>query len=463
MHRSTFLLVLLVLTAEGCGRARHYDPPSPPREPSTKAEKPSVDPLLAWMLPDTQHEAQPGLPLVFVAEDTDPMGWQNFPDRALVERPTTFLLGWSALKVPGLVRVKVPRGLPDPSPLVPAANPLTLGKWRLGRSLFHDPTWLTAGRAIACATCHRPDRAFTDGLVHDGVRTPTLVNAVYNRRQFCDGRAVYLEEVIQQSLDDELLPEDPPENPRMFRHAWGGVLHRLRANARRLDEFETVFGNTLVTQDAVGKALATYLRTLLAGDSLHDRAEAARRARGATAALEARDYEAALDNAFLTSVGQPEGARAAVAARLVQGHKLFQVHCVRCHLGPLFTDHGYHNLGVPPPDPQNGTDLGRFGTVPVGLKERDLMGAYATPTLRGLTRTGPYLHTGKMATLAEVVHFHARGGRPNNYLDPDYRRQHEIFGTNAELLKEDEQADLVLFLQALGGTEVPPAIRQPPG
>jgi cytochrome c peroxidase len=467
MQRSTvILLILLGLTAAGCRPAARYDPPktlpesakTPPEPPPAAKTPEPVDPLLAWMAPPSDKTTVPGLPMMFIAEDTDPLAWKNFPpDRTKVEQPTTSVFGVPALTLPGYVRIKVPRGLPDPSPLIPPANPLTLGKWELGRALFHDPTWLTAGKATSCATCHRPDRAFTDGLIHDGLRTPTLVNVVYNARQFSDGRVVYLEEVVQQSLDDERLPE----KAEPFRHAWGGVLNRLNLNARYLDKFDTVFG-TPPTQDAVGKALATYLRTLLAGDSLHDRAEAARRARGDKETLAVGDYEKVLDLEFLKSVEQPEGARTRVAERLVQGHKLFQEHCVRCHSGPLFTDHGFHNLGVgPPAEPATGTGLGRFASLPVGLKERDLVGAYATPSLRGLTRTGPYMHTGQMAKLEEVVEFHAHGGHPNGYLDPEYRKQQSLLGAKFEIVTKGEQADLMLFLRALGGTEVHPDIRHP--
>jgi cytochrome c peroxidase len=441
MVRTSLLVVLLVLTASGCRPAGRFYPETTPTPETTAARVTTipVSPLMMWMPP--QIEPSPGLPLVFVAEDTDPSGWQSLPDRPLLERPTHFLFGWPAAKIPGRVLVKVPRGLPDPSPLVPSANPMTRGKWNLGRQLFYDSTWLTATGNISCATCHQPERLFTDGKVHEGLRTPSLINVVYNKRQFSDGRVGSLEEVVQQSLQDEQLPEN-----ERFRHAWGGVVTRLGHNGNFLSEFGIVFGSH-PTQDAVGKALATYLRTLLVGDSVHDRAEANRRTRGA-ADLAAGDYKTFLDKEFLNGLGMAEGARVEVADRLVQGHQLFQTLCVRCHSGPLYTDHGFHNLGVGPPEsPDDGTGLGRFATLAVGLKDPALIGAYATPSLRCLPHTGPYLHTGQLATIEQAVDFHSHGGRISNYLDPAYRLQ----WLGHDTIPAKQQADLVLFLRALDG------------
>jgi cytochrome c peroxidase len=355
------------------------------------------------------------------------------------------------------MRFKVPLGLPDPTPLIPAANPPTMGKWTLGRQLFYDPTWLTADGKTACATCHKT-KAFTDGVVHDGFRTPSLVNVVYNRTQFHDGRVVYLEEVVQRTLDDERLPEQTLS----FRHVWGGVVTRLSNDAHWRGEFEKVFG-TGPTQDALGKAMATYLRTLLAGDSLQDRADAKRRSRSA-ATLTAEDYQSAIDDAFLTSIGQTAEARTKISQRLQHGNELFQTWCIRCHSGPTYSDHGFHNLGVGDPvDLQAGVGLGRFAALPIGLKQPEALGAYATPTLRGLPRTGAYMHNGEMTSLEAVVKFHAEGGHDNWYLDKGYKANHLRYGNPPWDLTAEEQSDVVLFLRALEGMPVHPSVAGPPG
>ena len=102
------------------------------------------------------------------------------------------------------VKLRVPLGLPDPTPFIPKDNSLTLAKWELGRRLFYDQSYLTPQGKTSCATCHKPADGFADHQKnHDGFNTPTLLNCVYNKHQFWDGRATYLEEVVQQTLEDE--------------------------------------------------------------------------------------------------------------------------------------------------------------------------------------------------------------------------------------------------------------------
>ncbi len=189
-----------------------------------------------------------------------------------------------------VVRIKVPAGLDDPRPFLPsdpASNPPTLNKWRLGRHLFYDPSWLTDEGGRSCASCHQPHANFADDARdHGGFNTPTLVNCVYNRRQFWDGRVGSLEEVVQRTVADETAPQD-----KLPFHAWSGVVRRLRASVEYRRKFTEVFGNE-PTEDAVGKALATYLRTLLAADSVYDRAVAVQKAAKADQ-LKAEHFEKA--------------------------------------------------------------------------------------------------------------------------------------------------------------------------
>src|SRR5205085_1634335 len=150
-----------------------------------------------------------------------------------------------------VVRIKVPLGLPDPTPHVPAANPPTKGKWELGRKLFFAAGWLSDRPNLSCATCHRPDRAFTDGdpRVEGSYNVPTLVNVAYNRHQFWDGRATYHEEVVQRTPEDEREPKEG----RPFDHVWPDVVGRLRDSKSWTEQFQSAFG-TPPTQDAVGRA-----------------------------------------------------------------------------------------------------------------------------------------------------------------------------------------------------------------
>src|SRR5262249_8326159 len=168
------------------------------------------------------------------------------------------------------------------------------------------------------ATCHRPENGFADRVPdHGGRNAPTLLNVVYNDSQFHDGRATYLEEVVARTLVDER----PAPESAAFRHAWGGVVVRLLEDRAYRERFHNAFGAS-PSQDTVGKALAAYLRTLLCGDSLHDRALAAQAARKG-AQLEKADYEKVLDADALKALGREGKAPAEVADELMHGYRVF--------------------------------------------------------------------------------------------------------------------------------------------
>jgi cytochrome c peroxidase len=473
-----FLLGLLA--GAGCERARPDREASPTTAPGTApgtapAERPaapaSLDPRLQWDDPLPRAD----LPIEFVHQGSDPGVWDKLPKFWNAPPPLTrpdqaaTLTGLSPLISTALaaghpVKIKVPLGLDDPGLYVPASNPPTLHKWELGRRLFFDPTWLEGKHGRSCANCHGPETGFagTAKLERGGFKPPTLINCVYNRYQFWDGRATLLEEVVQRTLEDESVSDKPGP----FRHVWGGVIGRLRADSSYRDQFESTLGCP-PTQDAVGRALATYLRTLLAGDSVHDRALQARGLRRG-ARLEAADYLKVLDAKALKGLGRAKDKPEDVAAELVRGHELFQgkAGCARCHSGSQFTDQRFHNLGVGwTSDYQSGEgkETGRFTTVPIGAKEAKLIAAYKTPTLRGLSRTAPYQHNGGLSSLRQVVEFYNRGGTYNQFLDPLLLNE-KIREVQRELgLAKDEVDALILFLNALGGEVVDPSVAsQPP-
>lgn len=488
MQLQRFAAPALLLTAllSGCQKAERYGP-RPGAEPSRRAEDRSaipqtasvqpLDPDIQWI--DVFNPPKPDMLIDFVHAEKSPDEWTKLPKfwnapalthpaeaAALIGLPplaASSVAGSSA----SVVKIKVPLGLPDPREYVPADNPLTLGKWELGRRLFFDATWLDAKPGTSCASCHRPDHGFADGerSHRGGYNTPTLVNCVFNRSQFWDGRAARLEEVVQRTLEDERAT-DPPQP---FRHTWSGVIHRLRDKPAYHMQFNTVFGKPAsekegkeqanITQDTVGRALAAYLRTILAGDSIHDRAVRAQLQKQSPT-LKAEHYEAVLDEAALKELGRGTAKKADVAADLMRGYLLFYnrdetrplMHCYRCHSGRTFTDNAFHNLGRP------GERGGRFAQVPVGGKDRHLIDAYKTPTLRNLLRTGPYFHDGKRNRLREVVEFYNLGAQRNNYLDPELLRKDGR--TRLLDLNETDINALTLFLAGLGG-EVDRVIKTP--
>jgi cytochrome c peroxidase len=410
----------------------------------------------------------------FVHQGSDPGVWDKLPKfwnaPPLLTRPdqAATLTGLSPLTSTALaagqpVKIKVPLGLDDPGLYVPASNPPTLHKWELGRRLFFDTAWLQDKPGPSCAGCHVPEAGFGGPAKseHGGFKAPALINCVYNRHQFWDGRATLLEEVVQRSLEDERVRDQPGP----FRHVWAGVIGRLRADDAYQDRFRSVFGRP-PTQDAVGRALATYLRTLLAGDSVHDRALQAR-ARRRGARLEAADYRSVLDAQALKGLGRAGKKPEDVAAELSRGYELFhgKAGCARCHSGSQYTDQRFHNLGVGwkagDYTAGEGKETGRFTTVPIGAKEAKLIAAYKTPTLRGLSRLASFQHDGGLGSLREVVEFYNRGGTYNEFLDPLLLDEKDPVFQRKLGLARDEVDALILFLTALGGEEVDPSVASP--
>jgi cytochrome c peroxidase len=270
---------------------------------------------------------------------------------------------------------------------VPDSNPLTPEKIATGRKLFAD-TALSADRTVSCATCHQPDRAFSDGRavargIHgrDGTRnTPSLVNAGYSRSFFWDGRA--------DSLEAQVV--GPMLNP----------------DEMGLDE-KTIEARTGMKMPDVASALASYVRTIRSIESRYDWFQSGQMQ-------------------MLTA-----GERAGLEVFRGRGQ------CITCHGGPDLTDGRFHNTGVGWTNGKH-ADEGRF--VVTG-DDRD-RGAFKTPTLRDIALTAPYMHDGSLATLEDVVQFYSDGGRPNPDQDPRMRPLH---------LSTEERHSLVEFLKALTG------------
>jgi cytochrome c peroxidase len=361
-----------------------------------------------------------------------------------------------------VIKIKVPLGLPDPTPHIPPSNPPTLAKWHLGKKLFFTrdllPTSAHTGKS--CVTCHNPVEGYTTrdpfkpGMK---VNTLSLLNVAYNQRLFWNGRVEALEQMIQRDRDDE--GQSPTTLPEWeYRHVWGGVVKRLNDRKEFRKEFERVFGAG-PSIDSVGKALATYLRTLLVGDSLYDLAEKTRQDRQAKE-LTAEHFLPHLKGEGVMRRLEREGKEEDVAKELERGYRLFvKSRCNQCHSGPLFTDQDYHNIGVD----INNID-GRRITAPVGLKDRRYFGAFRTPTLRNLPRTKPYFHTGKMETLREVLkHYNEdiHDQLASRHLDP-VLLDPATGATRSLRLPREELDALEVFLRALDGGEVPAWVADEP-
>ena len=293
---------------------------------------------------------------------------------------------------------------------VPADNPQTEAKIKLGQQLYFDGR-LSADGKISCATCHDPEMGWAG---HDATDTGiggrvgdrnsgTVVNSGYMKFQFWDGRAGSLEE---QALG-------PIENPVEMGETLENVVRKLKAVPGYKRQFQEVFG-TEVTADGIGKAIAAFERTIVSGPSPYDRHLA--------------------------------GDKKAMSVAAVRGLEIFNGKggCVACHKDAVLSDQGFHNVGVGMKAAK--PDIGREA---VSKNPAD-RGKFKTPGLRNVARTYPYMHDGKTPSLEAVVEFHNTGGVPNPNLDPLIKP----LGLSAR-----EQKDLVAFLEALTGPE--PMIRPP--
>ena len=357
---------------------------------------------------------------------------------------------------PGLAPGQAP-ALPKPGPLaaprssdqvgfpaaltasvLPPAGPATSAAIALGEKLFFDGR-LSGDGSVACATCHDPARAFTDGRpVSIGIHgragqrnAPTVLNALYNKTQFWDGRAATLEE--QAAL--------PITNPvEMGAASTGEAVAGIAADKDYQAQFRQAFGRNVNEEDML-RALAAYERTLVSFDSPFDHFVA----------------------------GEPD----AISDAAKRGWELFntKARCNLCHAASdkrrdatVFTDNDFHNVGigiirhhVAPLAQQAlrelasghpaevdaaaiGSEMSVLGRFLITRKESDIA-SFKTPDLRNVLVTGPYFHDGSIETLWDVVdHYNKGAGLANPWLDEDIQPL---------ALTEPEIDDLVAFLVSL--------------
>ena len=304
-------------------------------------------------------------------------------------------------------KLELPLGLQPDSAVIPGDNPLTVEKLRLGKRLFFEKA-LSVDGTISCASCHIPEKGFADPeRFSDGVKgqkgtrqAPAAINRLFSAAQFWDGRAASLEE---QALG-------PIQNPvEMGNPSMGPVLDKIKTNPEYVKAFKEAFPPSgEITDENVAKAIASFERTILSGNSPYDRFAA--------------------------------GDKTALGEAAQRGLKIFKDenkgNCETCHASFNFTDENYNNIGVgmAAKDP----DLGRYKVTNLEGHQ----GAFKTPTLREIANTAPYMHDGSQKTLEEVVTFYNQGGHPNKWLSPKIKRLK---------LTKQEQADLVEFLKSLSG------------
>lgn len=295
----------------------------------------------------------------------------------------------------------------------PTDNPITEEKITLGKLLFFDPI-LSGNKDVACATCHHPEFGFAESLeISIGVNgvglgskrgfdtqndipfvkrnSQSIVNTAFNgivkdedsdatkAPMFWDLRAVSLE---KQALEPIKAFEEMRGHAFKESEIIDKILTRLKQIATYEELFKKAFGiKNAITEENLGKAIATYERTIIANNSRFDQFM-----RGDQTALSQNEIDGM--NAFLKSG------------------------CSKCHNGPMFSDFKTHALGV--------ADNEKLGFSDEGFEKKY---AFRTPSLRNLRLTQPYMHSGKLKTLQNVLEFYEdlAGGKIKN---PKVKPQH---------------------------------------
>ena len=322
--------------------------------------------------------------------------------------------------------------------VIPPDNLQTPEKIALGQKLFFDGR-LSADGSVACASCHNPERAFTDGKptstgIHGRLgqrNAPTILNALYNKTQFWDGRAKTLEDQAALPIVNSIEMGQPNLNAAVARI--GGVGEYQQA-------FSRVFGRPASGPDLL-RAIASYERTLVSFNSAFDRLIA--------------------------------GDKNAIDDAAKRGWELFNTRgrCNKCHAltedkrdVTNFTDNDFHNIGIgiirhnvvalarqAEQLVNSGdaaavdraalqTDMSALGRFLITKKESDIA-SFKTPGLRNVLVTGPYFHDGSQVTLWDVMdHYNKGDGLQNPYLDEDIQPL---------ALTERDIDDVVAFLASL--------------
>jgi cytochrome c peroxidase len=341
----------------------------------------------------------------------------------------------------------------------PGYNPTTPAKVALGRLLFWDPL-LSGPQDVACATCHHPqngyaeDRDLSLGVTGIGLgrfrrqapgssipivkrNSPTVLNIAFSGSDpagsydpatapmFWDMRVKSLEKQALEPLKalEEMRENTYPEGDE----AVAKVVAKLQANAEYQSLFAGAFGSEQpVNAENLGRAIAAFMRSLLANNSPFDR--------------------------------YMRGDRSAMTEKQVRGMQRFEeIGCIRCHNGPMFSDYKLHVMGVPDNPALPASDGGaQKPPCPASPQEprtaasRAACDSYAfrTASLRNLQFTFPYGHNGTSRTLSAVVGFYEStiAGSSRN---PNVRYE-ELDPLLRELKNVDEEdVDLIEFLYAL--------------
>lgn len=321
---------------------------------------------------------------------------------------------------------------------IPPDNPQSSEKISLGQKLFFERR-LSVDGTVSCSTCHDPQLAFTDRKpLSVGIKgrlgqrnAPTILNALYNKTQFWDGRVNTLEEQAANPIVNAFEMGHPTLDT---------AVAQIASVEEYQQAFQRVFGRPPNGPDLL-RAIASYERTQLSFDSPFDR--------------------------FIA------GDNNAIDASAKRGWELFntQARCNKCHAltdtqrdVTVFTDNDFHNIGIgiirhnvvalarqAEQLIKSGdtaaidraaiqTDMSALGRFLITKKDKDIA-SFKTPDIRNVLVTGPYFHDGSQETLWDVIdHYNKGDGLQNPYLDEDIQPL---------ALTETDIDDLVAFMASL--------------
>lgn len=329
----------------------------------------------------------------------------------------------------------LPEGFPLPQ--VPADNPMSAEKVELGRHLFYDPR-LSGNQTQSCASCHLQELAFSDGLVvavgSTGEVHPrnsmALVNSAYNATQTWANPNLT---TLERQIVIPMFGEFPVELGLAGKE--DELLARLEAELMYQTLFAAAYPDEAdpISVGNITRALASFTRTLISGDSPYD--------------LHLR------------------GAEEALSEEAKRGMEMFfseRFECHHCHTGfnltlstvtanTTFPERPFFNTGLYNVDGEGAYPSGNAGVFDITGKPED-MGRFRPPSLRNVALTAPYMHDGSIATLEEVLAFYEAGGRlieEGKFAGDGRANPYKSGFIPGFTLTDQERADLIAFLESL--------------
>jgi cytochrome c peroxidase len=301
-------------------------------------------------------------------------GYANRPKHTLLPPPEYR----TAIAFSDIASLKAKYVRPGEIPF-PEENPYSVAKERLGKVLFFDPI-LSAKNNMSCANCHNPGLGWEDGLPKAigfnmdvlSRKTPTILNIAWAELLMWDGRF--------ESLEEQAI--GPIRAAGEMRQNVDDLIAEVSAISGYRTLFSAAFPGEEISIELIGKAIATYERTIVSSVAPFDR--------------------------------WVSGNDDAISSLAKDGFKIFngKANCAACHTSWAFTDSGFHDIGLA------SKDIGRASELP---KIKSMKHAFKTPTLRNIVERAPYMHDGSITTLDAVVDHYGNGFAKRESLSPEMK------------------------------------------